>query len=132
MRRGRRRRTGRGTETSVPLQTGSWKINSSGVLGTLSIASVDTAGNVQGTLSSGGVSSPISGFWDEMSAKLTFFATPGTSAIAYTAYLFADQFRMPGITGANVSTLTGYYEQHGGGAGADRFVFAWYAQIGQA
>lgn len=38
---------------------------------------------------------------------------------------------MPGITGGSVSTLTGYYEQIGGGANADRFVFGWYAQIGQ-
>ena len=114
----------------MPLQTGSWKINANGVLGTLAINSVDTQGNVQGALALAGLAiGPIAGFWDELSAKLTFIAQAG-GVNTYTGYLSADQFRMPGISGGTVWTLTGYYESLGGSA--DRFAFGWYAQLGQS
>lgn len=114
----------------MPLQTGTWKISSNGILGSLVIDTVDIQGNVQGTLAAGGSDpiSPIAGFWDELSAKLTFITTKVYLA-SYTGYLSTDQFRMPGVSGGIVSTLTGYYERLG--STADRIAFGWYAQIGQ-
>ncbi|MBV9700155.1 MAG: hypothetical protein JO078_08525 [Candidatus Eremiobacteraeota bacterium] len=117
----------------MPLPTGQWKINANGAIGTLSISSVDTAGNVQGTLMFPGIAStPILGFWDEISARLMFeFSTTTTAGYAYTGYLSNDQYRMPGLIGGTIYTLTGFYEVYGGIANSDRFVFGWYAQIGE-
>jgi hypothetical protein len=114
----------------MPLQTGTWKINSNGVLGTLAISSVDPQGKVQGQLTFGGSSTAILGLWDEISAKLKFTASDSGGVTAYTGYMWADQFRMPGITGGSVLTLAGHYETSNGSA--DKFAFGWYAQIGQA
>ncbi|MBV8364445.1 MAG: hypothetical protein JO033_01095 [Acidobacteriaceae bacterium] len=121
----------------MPLPIGDWRINSSGVLGTLSIAKADTAGNVFGTLSSSGFKTPsvaVLGFWDELTAKLTFMASGAVSANntrTYTGFLFPDKHRMPGIEGGSVSTLVGFYEDFTS-ATTDRIAFGWYAQIGQA
>ena len=115
----------------MPLQTGTWKINSSGNIGTLTIQSIDTAGNVKGTLDS----LPVEGFWDELSSRLFFVAGNIGLAIpiyVYTGFLAADRFRMPGVTADVVSTLAGYYTQMvGAPATTDRHVFGWYAQLGQ-
>jgi len=119
----------------MPLQTGSWKINSNGNLGQLNIAGVDTVGHVTGSLAFG-TSEPgtIAGFWDEISGKLSFVVTAfsglGTS---YVGFLFQDQFRMPGITGSGVSTLAGYFHVWSGSIPAgsgDKPILGWYAQIG--
>ena len=97
---------------------------------------MDAAGNFVGTLTFNGVSSPASGFWDEISQKLMFVEKISGAGIlqqpsrAYTGFLFGDQFRMPGLSGSVVFTLAGSFEifQDTGGT-ADRPVFGWYAQI---
>jgi hypothetical protein len=52
--------------------------------------------------------------------------------LVFTAFLFQDQFRMPGIMGGSVFTLAGSFtgQMSGGVPDADRPVFGWYAQIG--
>ena len=113
----------------MPLQTGVWSLNSNGALGQLAITGVDPAGTVTGTLTaSGGTASTIAGFWDENSQKLSI----AVGYQAFTGFMFEDQYRMPGITGAVVFTLAGFVEEFTstGGAGAGRAVFGWYAQIG--
>ena len=120
----------------MPLQAGTWSINANGSLGQLVVTSADAAGNFAGTLTLNGVSSPASGFWDEISQKLMFVETITSAGVllkpsrAYTGFLFRDQFRMPGLTGSVVFTLAGSFEifQDTGGT-ADRPVFGWYAQI---
>jgi hypothetical protein len=110
----------------MPLQTGTWSLNSNGSLGQLTISAVDTSGVVTGSLAiSGDPPVTISGFWDENSARLSFSA----GASAYTGFVSQDQFRMPGITGAVVFMLTGFV-QKSVGASADKNIFGWYAEIG--
>jgi hypothetical protein len=114
----------------MPLQTGTWTINSSGNLGTLVINSVDTVGNVTGSLNFPASGAQISGFWDEISGRLSFVQPDGAS---YVGFLFQDQFRMPGITGSVVSTLAGYVHVWSGSfpaGNADKPILGWYAQIG--
>jgi hypothetical protein len=115
----------------MPLQSGVWAINSNGTLGQLTITNVDPAGNMSGTLQVGALTGSIVGFWDEISARLTFVRGAN---IAYSGFLLQqDRFRMPGIQGSVVSTLTGYFVAFPTAGGtADRPVFGWYAQIGQA
>ncbi len=118
----------------MPLETGTWTINQNGSVGQLTITSVDTAGNVRGTL----FGALISGFWNEVSQKLTFISAvpsppnPAQEASVYTGYLFADQFRIPGIKGGTVFTLAGYVAVFQAAVSAERPTFGWYAQIGVA
>jgi hypothetical protein len=108
----------------MPLQTGTWTLNSGGFSSPLTITGVDPSGVVTGSFP-GGIA--ISGFWDENSARITF----ADRAQVYTGFLFQDQFRMPGITGAVVFTLTGFIETPSpAGGSAARSVYGWYAQIG--
>lgn len=115
----------------MPLQTGTWKINSSGTVDTLTIASVDTSGIVQGTL----FGEKVQGIWDELSFRVSLLVGQrGGLALAtliYTGFLIeGDQFRMPGIAGGSVATLVGYYTNLTMGT-TDKHVFGWYAQLGQ-
>ena len=114
----------------MPLQTGTWQANLNGTIGTLAITSVDTSGVVTGTINS----NPVSGYWDEISAKLTIISglaeQQAPAYVFYTAFLAADQFRMPGLTGGTISTLAGYYIDFKNGT-ADQHVFGWYAQMAQ-
>jgi hypothetical protein len=119
----------------MPLPTGVWKLNVNGNLGTLSINAVDPHGNLTSPSNiffpGGGV--PVQGFWDEGSQRLTFTAVEAEARFgdAYTGFLFQDTFRMPGITGSVVFTLSGYVESFTKGT-TDRAVFGWYAQIGSS
>jgi hypothetical protein len=75
----------------MPLQLGIWSLNSNGSLGQLTITAADTSGNVSGTLSIGGdLFGPISGLWDENSARLTF----SVGDFAYTGFLCPPSLRL--------------------------------------
>jgi|SRR5215475_15813318 len=111
----------------MPLPIGSWSINLEGAIGQLVISAVDAAGKVTGTLNG----TSIFGFWTETSQRLTFWS--GTRV--FTANLFADVFRMPGVTGANVHTLAGSSTVTptatlATAATVRRPTSGWYAQIG--
>jgi hypothetical protein len=111
----------------MPLATGTWTLNSNGSLGELVIQSVDTTGNLTGSLVIGsGKATTVSGFWDEISQKIAFEAGLG----GYTGCLFQDQFRMPGLTGSVVFTLAGSFVVAGVGNTPAQLAFGWYAQIG--
>jgi hypothetical protein len=116
----------------MPLETGTWTINDNGSVTTLTITSVDSAGNVTGFLAA----APISGFWNETLQKLTFFrsaAIESGEGRAYTGFLFADQFRMPGLKGGTVFTLAGYVASFAlASTSPERPIFGWYAQVGVA
>ena len=109
----------------MPLQTGDWKINRNGSVGVLSITSVAGSGTVAGSLEG----QPISGFWDEITQRLTFSTGQvQTGASAFFGFLTPDQHRMPGITGDGVVTLVGYYTVVPSQDEVQRF--GWYAQMG--
>ena len=104
-------------------------MNSNGRLGQLTISSVDTTGNVAGTF----FGHPITGFWDEVTQKLSFTANGPPFIGAYAGFLFQDQFREPGIQGSTVFTIAGHFIVTTPlGGSADRPTFGWYAQIGAA
>jgi len=116
----------------MPLPIGSWSINQGGVRGQLTINAVDVAGNVTG-ISPGAAVQDLFGFWNEPAQKLTFIG----GGKFFTAYLFVDQFRMPGIVGAKVFTLAGVSTVlptaiPAIAATVRRPVSGWYAQIGTA
>jgi hypothetical protein len=102
-----------------------WTINLNGTLQQLNIAAVDSAGNMAGVLLTPPTESEVSGFWDEVSQKLSFVSI----SQSFAGFLFQDQFRMPGISGAVVFTLVGNFQDFGVGS-SDRLAFGWYAQIG--
>lgn len=108
----------------MPLQTGTWSTNSNGSLGKLTIASVDTQGNLTGSFNV--AANAINGFWDEAAQKISF----SVGQQAYTGFLFQDTFRMPGIAGSTVFALAGHFTDFT--ASADKPIFGWYAQIGAA
>jgi len=114
---------------AMPLTTGTWSININGTLAQINIESVDSAGNLTGTLKFSTETTGVSGFWDELSQKVTFFLADQSQA--YTGFLFQDRFRMPGLTGSVVFTLAGTYQDFANGS-TDRLAFGWYAQIGAA
>jgi hypothetical protein len=119
----------------MPLPTGTWSANVNGQRGSLVVTSVDAAGVVAGTIN---LSAPvgalgISGIWDEITQKLTFGPPPTIGlGFVFTAFLFRDQFRVPGIVGGSVFTLAGSFtgEISGAAINPDQPVFGWYAQIG--
>lgn len=145
-----RQSVGKWRGAPMPLQIGTWTINSNGVLGQVVITSVDSAGNLNGTLiwGAGVAPVPIQGFWNELSQEISFglavnYVVPPSTTLApvfwalFTGYLFIDQMRMAGISGAVVYTLAGSFQASGINFGpasnigsARRHVFAWYAQIG--
>ena len=120
----------------MPLPSGNWTLNSNGIPGSLQINPVDVAGSVNGTIVTAfdGIQRPISGLWDEMLQNMTFAVGWSDGVYAGTGYigfLIKDQLRMPGIRGATVWTLTGYYHASSTGDGTtDRPILGWYAQIG--
>jgi hypothetical protein len=113
----------------MPLPTGTWSAIVNGQRASLVISSVDASGIVSGTISMPDAI-PISGLWDEISQKLTF----GTASLLqiFSAHLFEDQFRMPGIVGGTVFTLAGSFtgQISATAPDPDRPIFGWYAQIG--
>jgi hypothetical protein len=130
---------------TVPLQMGAWTMVFNGQPGLLMITKVDPQGNVAGTLSLDyyGLLASIEGFWDEVAGALTFStyypnpASPPRGVLQFVGYMFKDTFRLPGIQGTNVYTLTGDCQGFTGVAtniqmAADQNQFAWYAQIGEA
>ena len=119
----------------MPLPIGSWSANVNGQPVSFVIASVDVTGVVVGTIN---LPAPtgvlhVSGIWDEITQKLIFGNSVGFFWV-FTAFLFQDQFRMPGIVGGSVFTLAGPFTgpMSGVAPDADRPVFGWYAQIGLA
>ncbi|MDA4118613.1 MAG: hypothetical protein OK455_09745 [Thaumarchaeota archaeon] len=144
----------------TPLQIGNWTINSNGRTGTLAISVVSPAGIVSGRISIPDLAGTILGWWDEESQRLDFSIVvrvptppaphnnpssadnppPATSPPAgaptqeimqvYVGFMFEDQVRISGVTGATVYTLAGYSENFGTGGTAQQQSFGWYAQIG--
>lgn len=105
-----------GSDVSVALSPMSLSINANGSIGTLSIASVDAAGNVTGNVFGNG----IQGFWDGHQRKLTFIRfedmTDASHLQIYTGYF------TPGL----MPSFAGSFEAFSG-ASAQRNVFGWYA-----
>ena len=118
----------------MPLQTGSWTINTSGNVGEVVITGVDASGNLNGTLSIAGLPpAPTIGYWDEITQEISFWASIGLGGdiAMYTGHLFADSMRIGGISGAVVYTLAGTARLTSVlGGSARRHLFGWYAQIG--
>jgi len=119
----------------MPLETGTWTINTNGSVGQLTINAVDTSGNLSAIfLLSGTPTQSIQGFWDETSQKITFYVLGIGAVQVYTGFLFQDQFRITGVTGSVVFMLAGYFQlfgKYGDLVGiARRNLFGWYAQIG--
>jgi hypothetical protein len=113
----------------MTLLTGTWKINANGFEGDLNIDSVDSQGNLSGTV----FGNNILGFWDDVAMKITFIrvvdpSNPSTFQI-YTGFLFQNPTQPD--AGDNVTfTLTGSFEAFSGtGAVAQRVVYGWFAQI---
>ena len=109
--------------TSLP--TGKWTINGNSFLGELNITSVDSQGNLTGTV----YGQQITGFWDGVSNKITFIRVPTNPSVSsqyqiYTGFMFRDNATDP------TYTLTGYFEAFSGtGATAKRVLYGWYARI---
>ena len=118
----------------MTLETGTWTINTNGQVGQLLISSVNPQGNMIGTITLGAGPVDIQGFWDETSQKISFcIIQPIIGNLIFTGFLFPDQFRLTGITGGVVFTLTGYVESFTTAffnPTARRRTFGWYAQIG--
>jgi hypothetical protein len=111
---------------AMPLPAGIWTMNLNGTLQQLNITAVDSAGNMTGLLTST-FDTAVSGFWDEVSQKLSFVSSLANQS--YAAFLFQDTFRMPGISGSVVFTLVGSFQDFAL-LSSDRLAFGWYAQIG--
>ena len=115
-------------KSAMPLQTGTWKLNASGVITQFVISGVDGLGNVTGTAISGG---PVTGIWDDAAQRLMFINQLSMGVFqVYTGFLFKDQLRMPGVAGSVVFTLVGTFQQFGGNPFGNFFESGWYAQIG--
>jgi len=80
----------------APIPLGGWNIKSNGVPGTMNITSIDSQGVIQGSIllypytSS---STPIKGYYDRNSDKITFIRTIGanpTDVEVYTGYRFSN------------------------------------------
>lgn len=99
------------------LPSGTWKINANNFPGTLFLQRPDSAGNVQGTV----LGSPMTGFWDEPSGRLTFFRMDGDlgTTQVFTGYMFM---------GSDPAVMAGSFETFAGTGGTGvRSVFGWYA-----
>lgn len=125
----------------MPLETGAWMLIANGQSGQIIISSVVPSGNLSGTMYVPGVTpgetSTIQGFWDQTSQKITFGLTDVQLNVfqVYTGSLFQDRFRITGVTGSVVFTLSGCFRSFQGSMGslvgsARRHTFGWYAQIG--
>ena len=105
----------------------SWTINANGFLGQLVITAVDSqTGNLTGTV----FGTPISGFWDGVSEKITFIrminaANPATAQV-FTGYMFNNA-----TSQGQIYTLAGSFVGfRGTGGSAERELFGWYAESG--
>jgi len=123
----------------MPLPAGTWKATVNGAETDFVIEAPNAQGVFQGSL----FDTPIRGFWDETSQRLTFTMTvffgPGFPTIALlTGYLFRTPPNAP--PGRDVvATVTGTVQANVGDAGpagafptlgtARRNVYGWFAQI---
>jgi hypothetical protein len=125
----------------MPLQLGTWRINSSGFEGALFIESVNAAGHVNGSLMLLGASA-ISGFWNEVTQELVFSPVAEVGGgnvlpIFYKGYLFATPVTLqPGQD--FIWTLSGYFQMLDTAEmqianvptpSSRRNTFGWFAQI---
>jgi hypothetical protein len=107
------------------LPVGHWLVNANGFTGPgdLNIVSVAANGVLTATL----FGSPITGFWDSNSKKITFLRiqslTDPKQNQLYTGYIFAN----PAL-GGFLYQLTGSFEALGVGGSAKRTVFGWRAE----
>lgn len=115
----------------MALQHGSWNIDGNGYRGKLNIGIPDPQGNLvnSNVVYDGGPVETVTGFWDDVSKKITFIReisldTPAINQI-YTGFLLDNR-----STGDRTYILTGYYEAfQGSGAVAQRVLYGWYATI---
>jgi hypothetical protein len=108
----------------VHLPTGSWHVVVNGSRGFLDILSIDnSSGIVEGTIRiQGQTIHPIRGFYDQISAKLTFIRIMNPN----------DPLGNQIFTGYmnGVNRLAGYFQAPPGSGGAsERSIFGWYADI---
>jgi hypothetical protein len=121
------------TLSHAQLPTGPWEVVANGTALQLNINSIDTQGNLIGTLvrSDGGIHQ-IYGFWSQSARKVTFVRTINNASViqVFTGYLLnrgadfcvvgSPQFRY---------TLAGSFEAFAStGATRDRTVFGWVAR----
>jgi len=109
---------------------GSWEVIANGYSLQLNITSIDTLGNLTGTLVQGTRVDPITGFWSESSKKITFVRTITNPSIiqVFTGYLLNA-----GTTFCQVGEfqhmMAGSFEAFAStGATAARSVFGWTAR----
>jgi hypothetical protein len=123
----------------MPLPTGTWKATVNGAECDFIVEAPNAQGVFQGKM----FETPVRGFWDETSQKITFTVTvffgPGFPTIAFfTGYLFRTPPNAP--PGRDVlATVTGSVQANVGDAApgatfpalgtARRNVYGWFAQI---
>ena len=111
---------------------GTWAYTNNGHVGNLALT-VDSAGNVTGTMTDTGVTgNPVKGFWDSSSLKLTFYRaingttseTPPDFIEIFTGYMFPCNVSAPAA-----QCLAGTFEAFAGtGATAQKTVFGWFGK----
>jgi len=125
------RTKGLGSDRAAPsLPLGNWELNASGDRGSLQILSINSQGELRGTL----YGKAMVGFWDDRAQKIMFVrlldpAVPSTAQV-YTGYLFRNPGGLREV-GTATYTLAGSFAAFDGtGATAARAVYGWYAQQG--
>jgi hypothetical protein len=109
------------------LKIGDWEIHASGRQIKLEIRRIDEIGRISGKLDG----RPISGWWNERAARLTFVVDAdgehSSDDRAYAGYAW-DEPADPGSLRSYY--LAGCYDTFGGGGGAkDRETFGWFATL---
>lgn len=106
------------------MQLGTWKINSNGYEGELTITAIDAQGKLNGIV----FGNPIFGYWDEVANKIMFMRLcephDPSSFQVYTGYRIKHRHEGPDTP----YTLTGFYEKFNA-ATAQRVVYGWFAHI---
>jgi hypothetical protein len=115
---------------------GTWQINANGWRGELVISSVDSAGNLSGTV----FGNPIVGFWNDVSQEITFArslnsADPFALQVYKGFHFDANQPLFSSSGGAPTPPfafrmLTGSFEAFSAGGGsASRPTYGWMARM---
>jgi hypothetical protein len=115
--------TSAAADTTPSLPAGDWWLLANGYEGTLHISSVDTYGNLSGTV----FGKPISGFWDGFAGKISFEISdpPSLDLQVYTGFLDEHDSMEWHYRG-----MHGYFQAFSGtGAKATRSVYPWRASL---
>jgi hypothetical protein len=109
---------------------GSWEVIANGYSLQLNITSIDTLGNLTGTLVQGSRVDQVYGFWSESSKKITFVRTLTNASIiqVFTGYLLNAGSTFCEV-GEFQHMMAGSFEAFAStGATAARSVFGWTAR----